>query len=104
MISEIIMMMTVIWSMPFYVPDDTIEGGYQVWTLEIVDELCNKVGCIGGLTSAYPVARVQIIERLIFDTEAIDEWGCTAFMHEMWHAWHMDYNHEIMGWCHHARS
>ena len=99
MISSIVMMMTVIWSMPFYVPDDTIEGGYQVWTLEIVDKLCTPVECFGGFTSAYPVAKVQIIEKLIFDTKTTDEFGCTSFMHEMWHVYHGDYYHEIMGWC-----
>jgi len=89
--------------MPFYVPDDTIEGGYQVWTLEAVDELCNSIGCIGGLTSAYPVAKVQIVERYIFNTELRDPYGCTMFMHEMWHVYNGDYFHLKMiageSWC-----
>ncbi len=93
------MMMTVIWSMPFYVPDNTLEGGYQIWTLEVVDKLCNVVECIGGLTSAYPVATVQIIEKYVFDNESTGPYGCTVFMHEMWHVYYGDYNHEIMGWC-----
>ena len=93
-------MMTVIWSIPFYVPDNTIEGGYQVWTLEVVDKLCSPgVECIGGLTSAYPVATVQIVEKYLFDTEFTGPYGCTVFMHEMWHVYHGDYDHEIMGWC-----
>lgn len=99
MISEIIMMMSVIWSMPFYVPDDTIEGGYEEWTLKIVDEICNGVECVAGLTSAYPVATIQITEEYIFDNKTTDDYGCTVFMHEMWHAWYQDWKHEIMGWC-----
>ena len=100
MISEIIMMMTVIWSMPFYVPDNTIEGGYQVWELQVVDKLCNGVECIGGLTSAYPVATVQILEIYVFDNKSTGPYGCTVFMHEMYHVWHGDWKHEVMGWCH----
>lgn len=97
MISEIIMMVTVFWSMPFFVPDG--EGGYQKWTLEVVDVLCNGIECAGGLTSAYPIATVQILEVYVYDTESVGPYGCTVFMHEMWHVWYGDWNHEIMGWC-----
>ena len=101
MISEIIMWTTIFWSMPFFVPDG--EGGYQEWTLNIVDKICNGVDCIAGLTSAYPIATIQIIETHIFDTQMRGPFGCTVFMHEMWHAWHQDWKHIKMmsgkSWC-----
>jgi len=80
--------------MPFYVP---VDGGYEEWELQVVDEICNGIECVAGLTNGAKV--MMITESYIFDNKSTDEYGCTVFMHEMWHAWHGDWNHEEMTWC-----
>jgi len=86
----------IIWTMPFYV---TTDNGYQEWELQVVDKICNSIECVAGLTSAYPIATLQITEEFVFDNVSIDEYGCTLFMHEMWHVYHGDWDHSEMGWC-----
>ncbi len=95
MISPLIFL--IFWTMPFYVPDDN--GGYTEWELQIVDKICNDEGdCIAGFTEKLPSPQIQIVGHQLFSKDT-DDYGCTIFMHEMWHAWYGDWDHQEMGWC-----
>jgi len=76
----------------FSVVDHT--GEEHTWTLEIVDEICNGVDCVAGLTHSYPIAKIQVVEKYLF---SIDSQGCTVLHHEWLHMQHGDWYHE---WVH----
>lgn len=69
-------------------------GEYHDWTLYIVDEICNDVNCVAGLTNSYPISTILIDDDYIY---SIDKYGCTVLFHEWLHMKHGDWYHE---WVH----
>lgn len=75
----------------FLVIDHT--GEEHVWSLEFVDELCNGVDCVAGITHSYPIAKIEIVTSYIY---SVDKYGCYVIYHEWLHMLYGDWNHEYI--------
>lgn len=87
-----VLLMIVIMSFPITIVDHT--GFEHEWIIEIVDEICNDVNCVAGITHAYPVAKIQLdINQMYF----VDKYGCYVIYHEWLHMLYGDWYHQ---WIH----